>query len=348
MENTWNFTPAYNSTASAVAERIEDWIPDTFYETLSRIGQKRKTPNNGKSIVFKPVDKNALELIRSFISKSSERSVDYSLGGLFMWIDYFHYEYALFKGALILKGIDPATGECFIQLPLDRKCMTGDDFIQELKSELKRNGENVSMVLRYREISAEEIASSPLASSEFAGYSFGKEYLYPIEQFEFFKGRKMEKKRNHLNYFMRNYPDHTVETISEENLEELAEFAGNLHAGDVLDPLAAYEISQTVEMIRNYLDFGFTGILIRNEGKIIGFTFGEAAGDTFFVHVEKGDTSVHGVYQALSSLLAKKAAEDFPEVRFLNREEDMGDESLAKSKESYHPSSYIYKRYYTL
>ncbi len=348
MENTWNFTPAYNSSASAVAERIEDWIPDTFYETLSRIGEKRKASGKDGSIVFKPVDSEALEIIRPFISRSHERSVDYSLGGIFMWTDYFHYEYAIYNGSLILKGLDPSTGERFIQLPLNGECVTDSSFMEELKSELKRQGEDIGKVLRYRQVSAEDAAASPLTAAEFSGYSFGKEYLYPIEQFEFFKGRKMEKKRNHLNYFMKNYPDHTVEQISEKNLKELVEFAGNLHSGEVLEPLAAYEISQTMEMIRKYLNFGYTGILIRHEGRIIGFTFGEAAGDTFFVHVEKGDTSVHGVYQALSSLLARKVAEEFPEVRFLNREEDMGDESLAKSKESYHPSAYIFKRYYNL
>lgn len=96
--------------------------------------------------------------------------------------------------------------------------------------------------------------------------------------------------------------------------------------------------------LASYFVYGFTGIVIRIDGKVAGFTFGEPNGDTFFVHVEKGDIEYRGIYQALSSAMARLVRKLLPEVAYLNREDDMGFEALKSSKMSYHPILFIDKR----
>ena len=53
------------------------------------------------------------------------------------------------------------------------------------------------------------------------------------------------------------------------------------------------------------------------------------------VHVEKADTRYEGVYQAISNAFAEYMQR--PDVLYINREDDAGDEGLRKSKLSSRP-----------
>ena len=83
------------------------------------------------------------------------------------------------------------------------------------------------------------------------------------------------------------------------------------------------------------------GITVRIGGELIGFAYGEVIGDMFFAHVEKGNIEYRGIYQMLSSAMAREAA--LRGARYANREDDAGDESLRLSKESYHPAMMVRK-----
>ena len=65
------------------------------------------------------------------------------------------------------------------------------------------------------------------------------------------------------------------------------------------------------------------------------FSAGEIVGDTLIIHIEKADIAYEGVYQVLVNEYAKCFVT--PDVRYINREEDVGDEGMRRSKESYHP-----------
>ena len=87
--------------------------------------------------------------------------------------------------------------------------------------------------------------------------------------------------------------------------------------------------------------YGFFGGLIRTEGRIVAFSFGEIIGDTLFVHVEKALREVRGSYQMIVSELLSRFATDG--ILYVNREEDVGDPGLRYSKESYHPKCLLEK-----
>lgn len=57
-----------------------------------------------------------------------------------------------------------------------------------------------------------------------------------------------------------------------------------------------------------------------------------------YVHIEKADTSYQGSYQMVTNLFLKEFATD-DSIKFVNREDDCGDEGLRRSKLSYHPVS---------
>ncbi|MDE6511354.1 MAG: phosphatidylglycerol lysyltransferase domain-containing protein, partial [Muribaculaceae bacterium] len=63
-----------------------------------------------------------------------------------------------------------------------------------------------------------------------------------------------------------------------------------------------------------------------------------------YVHVEKASRAFEGSYEKINKEFAALMCARHPEIRFINREDDSGDEGLRKAKLSYHPVE-ILKKY---
>ena len=72
----------------------------------------------------------------------------------------------------------------------------------------------------------------------------------------------------------------------------------------------------------------------------------EVNGDTLYVHVEKARTDYTGAYQAIVSEFAQYAAD--ADTRYINREDDSGDEGLRYSKMVYRPLCLLDKYWITI
>ena len=87
------------------------------------------------------------------------------------------------------------------------------------------------------------------------------------------------------------------------------------------------------------------GGVLRSGGKVLGFSVGEMTGrETFDVHFEKAEISINGAYPMVCRELARQVMAGHPGLRYINREEDMGMESLRRSKLSYKPE-FLLKKY---
>ena len=58
------------------------------------------------------------------------------------------------------------------------------------------------------------------------------------------------------------------------------------------------------------------------------------------IHFEKGFTDYKGIYQAINQTFLERSGAAYPRV---NREQDMGSETIRQAKESYNPSGYLKK-----
>ena len=93
--------------------------------------------------------------------------------------------------------------------------------------------------------------------------------------------------------------------------------------------------------LRHYDEMGFVGGLLRVGGKVIALTLGEPLNRRVFVtHFEKADTDYEGAYTMINRQFAVHRLADY---EYINREEDMGLESLRKAKLSYHPDILLKK-----
>ena len=59
--------------------------------------------------------------------------------------------------------------------------------------------------------------------------------------------------------------------------------------------------------------------------------------ETFDVNFEKARSDVDGAYTVINQEFARYLREKYPQLKYLNREDDLGLEGLRKAKESYCP-----------
>ncbi len=167
------------------------------------------------------------------------------------------------------------------------------------------------------------------------------DYVYSIEDLANLSGKKYHKKRNHLAQFKKACPEYKVETISKDNLFKVKEMVIEWYRERLsVNPDADFKYEKDFfdRALANFFELSVEGIVISCNQKVIAVTFGTFMGeDTIDVHFEKAFADVPGAYVAINNEFAKHIKAKYPQVKYLDREEDMGLEGLRKAKESYYP-----------
>ena len=99
----------------------------------------------------------------------------------------------------------------------------------------------------------------------------------------------------------------------------------------------------TLNFLRLFEELEMRGGALRVNGDIVAFTLGEPVGmrqDTLVVHIEKAFSDIQGAYAVINQQFAIHEGKDF---RYINREDDVGEEGLRKAKLSYKPVFLIEK-----
>ena len=88
------------------------------------------------------------------------------------------------------------------------------------------------------------------------------------------------------------------------------------------------------------------GLLLVADGQILAMTMGSRLSKTTFdIHFEKALDRVDGAYPTINQAFARYLREKYPELLWLDREDDMGLEGLRKAKLSYCPDHMIEKHW---
>ena len=175
----------------------------------------------------------------------------------------------------------------------------------------------------------------------------GCDYIYSINDLADLKGRKFQKKRNHLNRFREAHPDCQAVSITAENVPAVQEMVAQWYESRLAeDPHNDYHLEQQA-MRRAFAhreELGLEGLVLVENGEILAMTMGSPLSeDTFDVHFEKAREDVDGAYPAINQAFAAYLREKYPQLRFLNREDDMGLPGLRKAKLSYNPHHLVVK-----
>lgn len=314
-----------------------NWFP-----TCSTKEAKSPTKTTGETtLTFKPLTLNDIPQVRTLLEKAGTRTCDYTVGGLFMWIDYFSYSYCIYEDTLFVKGFcENHPGVVAFSLPIGKLPL--GRAVELLREYCTANdlGLNFSAIPEDRIDSLASIAGGRIESLD-----DWSDYIYHIDSLSTLSGKALSKKRNHVNRFETENPDYVFEPVCEENLPEVAMFYYGQRLANKLDVLMAmYERQECFKVLDNFRLYGFEGAALRGlAGEIVAFTLGEVIGDTLYVHIEKMNHRVNGAGETINKLFAASMAKKYPNLKYVNREEDMGDPGLRYAKMSYHPAMTLAK-----
>ena len=167
------------------------------------------------------------------------------------------------------------------------------------------------------------------------------DYVYSIEDLADLKGRKYHRKRNHISRFQSVFPKYTTEPLTTKNIalaKQLAEEWYHTKLSDKPDNDFSMEQAALNMALLHYEELDMEGLLLRNQEEILAFTLGSyLSSDTFDIHFEKAKPGFENAYPVMNNEFAKHIHRKYSEIKFLDREEDMGIEGLRKAKESYYP-----------
>ena len=285
---------------------------------------------------FHPLTEKDLDTLRPFLGSNPNRLCDLTVGGIFIWRDYYNTEWAIHEDILYFKVDYPGFGTLFT-LP------QGGDRKREYE-QVREYCHRRQMDLTFYPIPKEELAPLmdcfPCATVMSDRDTF--DYLYHGEDLKYFKGKKLGGQRNHVNRFLRTYENWSFAELTAGDIADVEAFLDRYAQGTQKDSGTFQEdMKKTREVLRDYAGYGMVGGVLRVDGRVVGFAIGEIVGDTLFVHIEKADRSCEGCYQMVVSQFAQKFAVDG--VEYINREDDTGDPGLRTSKLSYKPIALLEK-----
>ena len=170
------------------------------------------------------------------------------------------------------------------------------------------------------------------------------DYVYAIDDLADLKGKKYQPKRNHINRFLAQYPDAAIRPLTEETLPDAMALANRWHQRRTEEEDAGMELVALNRAFAHWQELGMEGLVLYVGGQPAAMTMGSRLdAETVDVHFEKADTDYPGAYAVINRAFARHIREKYPQVRFLNREDDMGIEGLRKAKLSYYPHHMVEK-----
>lgn len=173
------------------------------------------------------------------------------------------------------------------------------------------------------------------------------DYVYDIHDLADLKGRKYQKKRNHLNRFRQANPYFELSVITEDNLPEVEALVQKWYTMRLAaDPHGDFHMEQAAlkKALKHMNALGMEGLILRTDAGPVAMTLGSfLSEDTFDVQFEKALDTADGAYPAINNSFANYLREKYPQLRFLNREDDLGMEGLRKAKLSYCPHHMVEK-----
>jgi hypothetical protein len=283
---------------------------------------------------FRPIkidDKNEFDRI---LKEKKYLSCEYCFSNFYIWKDVIHTECCITENVIHVRG--RIKGETFYFMPIAK-----EGYMDKALEELLHT-ENRSLLIKCATDRNMKEASEAVLSKFIRVEDFDiNDYMYNSADLIELMGKKYHQKRNHVNKFKSLFEYEFVE-LREEDTEACLELNELwMESKDELTIEMNNESLAIRNALRNYKDLGLIGAMIKIEGKIAAFTIGEIVHEELsIVHFEKCDISYNGIFPAINQAFAEYA---FKNVKYINRQDDMGLPGLRKSKLSYHPVMMVEK-----
>ena len=280
---------------------------------------------------FKKPEISDMGWIKNAMRSSGDMACEYCFGNLYMWTEIYDNTVADYNGILLARD---GTERPMYLYP----CGQGDKkaAINELIDFSKNDGYPLEMYCLTPDKVRELEAMFP-DKFEFIEMREYFDYIYFSEDLGNLAGRKYHAKRNHISYFKNNY-NWQYEKISEQNIDECIKMndAWEKANREYDDGSLTEERKAILRAFSQFSALGLVGGLLRKDGEVVAYTFGEPINDKVFcTHVEKAFADIRGAYPMINQQFCLN---ELMSYKYINREDDTGDEGLRQAKQSYYPA----------
>lgn len=294
------------------------------------------------NLKFKPIEFSDMPIMQPFYEMRPNRTCDSTFLESFIWKDYYRVEYAIWDNRALL-WLAEMDGKKFSAMPLCRP----EDLPDAFHAIEQYFNENLGypLVINLADEFAVDYLKLPEDKYRVEEQVDSRDYIYSGDSLRTLAGKKMHKKKNRLNVFLRNYEGRFAYrrlTHSDSHMvwEFLEKWRGEKEEDEEhLD----YEAMGVHDILKNGMEESsgaMGGVFI--DGNLEAFTIGSynPVENMAVIHVEKANPAIDGLYQYINREFLLDA---FPNAALVNREDDMGLEGLRKSKLSYNPVAYARK-----
>lgn len=280
------------------------------------------------------------EQLDKFFKSADIQVSELNFTNIYMWRDYYKIRYCIVNNFLCL--ISSLEDSPFSFFPIGDynnigalKCA-----IYSLRDYFSDNGWEfvMSRVTKQQITLLENMGMCFNANEDRANF----DYIYSVKNLSTLAGKKYDGKRNHINKFKKQH-SFEYEEINDSNISDCRDIIEDwcLQRNYQNSSSLIHERKANMDLLDNYKYLGIKGALIRVDGKPEAFTAGEKLNsNTVVIHVEKANSAINGLYPLINQQFL---ANEWSEVEFVNREQDLGLEGLRKAKLSYNPAGFIEK-----
>lgn len=274
------------------------------------------------------------------VHKSGESASEYSFSNLLLWAPAYKQTVADWNGLLLVRvGVKGGAGYFWPAGGGDVAAA-----LDAMEVDATERGEPFQLVCLSAG-QAKELERLRPGQFEFTSHRDAWDYLYEIDKLADLGGRKLHSKRNHCKRFEDAVPDWAFSPMTGADLSQCLDLdlewdkRSRVREGEEEAEDMTLERQALLTAAMSFTELGMVGGVLRDgEGKLLAFTMGDLISETVFdVHFEKALDDIQGCYAVINREFARHIREKYPNVRYLNREEDMGIEGLRRAKESYYP-----------
>ncbi len=285
---------------------------------------------------FKSITMEDRIIFNTYFDKYPPEISEFTFTNLYMWRNHYQFRWTIYKNQFILTSTkEPNKLTAFP--PMGNDLMTSLEYLINIS---KKSNLELELI-RFPESNLETLKKTCI-DHEIIEERGNWDYIYDRNDLVNLPGKQYANFRKKLNRFKRQFQwsyEKLSETLIDSILNMQDEWCGIRACYD--DESLNEENLGIHEIFTNWKDLKFEGGVIKVDGKIVAYTLAEMLNnDTIVVHVEKANPEFNGAYQAVAQQFYDKLDEA---IKFINREQDLGDPNLRKAKEHYHPIRYVKK-----
>ncbi len=301
-----------------------------------------------RDLEFKPLTAMDMQRYSKFFGLRDNKTCD-SVGlEAFIWKDYYNVRVAVVTregeeiGILWLMGDEDRP---FAAMPM---CRANDlEYCLRLEIDYFKHVLGMTFKINLADEAAIEILN--LSPDEFIveKKEGSKDYLYDGEALRKLAGKKLHKKKNHYNKFVKSYEGRfEFRKLDCSDRQEVFRFLElwRVSKGEDVEKHLDPEVEGIHDILKNcaILDIKMGGVFIDNQLEAFSIGSLNERENMAVIHIEKANPEIPGLYQFINK---EFLCHEFPNVELVNREDDLGIEGLRKAKESYQPIGYAHKYY---